>query len=236
MRLRLFFASTLLLAAASPAAGQGACAVGGTGSRIEGRATGLEPGFRLYDFNGVDPSSSGAPIASSASTPGLTYEDAYFGSPAVGILYSSFPNTFPDGAIYNYGGSGGQSANNAFSILFDQSTRGVAFNFAASAGRTSMSAWRRGSQGGFTRVGLIEVRLPAVSDDSRACWWGFNFDDGTMIDRLTLSSEAEPSSPLAFGIDNLQVAQPRTTVPEPATLGLMAVGLAALGAMRRRRD
>ena len=235
VRLRLSFASTLLLAAvAPPAAGQGACAVGGSGPRIEGRATGLEPGYRLYDFNGVDPSSSGAPIASSTSTPGVAYDNAYFGSPAVGILYSSFPNTFPDGAVYNYGG--GQAANNAFSILFDQSTRGVAFNFAATAGRTSLSAWRRGPQGGFTQVGLIEVRLPAVSNESRACWWGFNFDDGTLIDRLTVSSEPEPSSPRAFGIDNLQVAQPRTTVPEPATLGLMAVGLAVLGVMRRRRD
>ncbi|MCC6245660.1 MAG: hypothetical protein IT353_22705, partial [Gemmatimonadaceae bacterium] len=187
MRLRLSLACTLLLAA-SPAAAQGVCAVGGSGTTINGRATGLEPGYRLYDFNGVDPSLSALPIASSSSTAGITFENVYFGSPNVGIVYSSFPNTFPDGALYNFGGSGGQAANRSFSILLDQSTRGAAFNVAASAGRTVFSAWRRSAPGVFTQVGQIDVRLPAVSSESRACWWGFNFDDGTVFDRLTVSS------------------------------------------------
>jgi hypothetical protein len=225
--------SLFVAAAGTASAQQSVCTVGGSGVTIEGRQTGLGTSFRTYDFNGIDASLVGNPITTSAATPGLTFESARFGSPSADI-YSSFPNTFVDGAIYNYGF--GQQPNTSFSVLFGIGTRGAAFNFAASAGRTIMTAFARTAPNTFVELARIDVRLPAVSSGSRACWWGFDFGEGNTFDKVTVESTPAPGSPLAFGIDNLQVAQP-TTVPEPATIGLTLVGLAAIfgSSLRRKR-
>jgi len=227
---RLGLVCSLLAAATSLASAQSVCTTGGSGVTIEGRQTGLAPSFRTYDFNGIESSLVGNPITSSAATSGLTFEGARFGSPSASI-YSSFPNTFVDGAIYNYGF--GQQPNARFSVLFDSGTRGAAFNFAASAGRSIMTAWSRTAPNTFVERARIDVRLPAVSSESRACWWGFDFGEGNTFDKMTVESAPDPGSPLAFGIDNLQVAQP-TIVPEPSSLALLAVGLAAIWYRRRR--
>ena len=229
---RLRLVGALLFAVAGAASAQGVCSSGGTGTSIAGRQTGLSTPFRAYDFNGVDAALVGQPITTSAATPGLSFQNARFGSP-IASIYSSFPNTFVDGAIYNYGF--GQQPNASFSVLFDIGTRGAAFNFAASAGRSIITAWSRTAPNTFAERGRIDVRLPAVSSESRTCWWGFDFGEGNTFDKLTIESEPEPGSPLAFGIDNLQVARPSTTVPEPSTLILTAFGLAALARVRSAR-
>ena len=218
-----------LLAVASAASAQSVCTGGASGALIEGRQAGLNTAFRTYDFNGIDPSFLGQPYGASPATQGLTFERARFGSPSEPI-YSSFPNTFVDGAIYNYGF--GQQPNSSFSVLFDIGTRGAAFNLAASAGRTVLIAFSRTAPNTFVERARIDVTLPAVSSASRACWWGFDFGDGNTFDKLTVESTPVPNSPQAFGIDNLQVAQPNV-VPEPSTVVLLAVGLAAIvGAAR----
>lgn len=224
MLARFGLVCSLLAAAAQLASAQSVCTGDGSGVTIEGRQTGLTSSLRTYDFNGIASSFLGNPYAASSATQGLTFESARFGSPSADI-YSSFPNTFVDGAIYNYGF--GQQPNPSFSVLFDIGTRGAAFNFAASAGRTILTAFSRTAPNTFVERARIDVTLPAVSSASRACWWGFDFGEGNTFDKLTVESRPGPNSPLAFGIDNLQVAQPNI-VPEPATIGLMFFGLAGI--------
>jgi hypothetical protein len=47
--------------------------------------------------------------------------------------------------------------------------------------------------------------------------------------------EAHDKKPEAYGLVGREGTSPGTTLPEPATLGLLALGLGGLGLARRRR-
>ena len=52
--------------------------------------------------------------------------------------------------------------------------------------------------------------------------------------QFTLSSDASAATPFAFNVDNVQAVTP-ASVPEPASMGLIAAGGLALGRRRRQR-
>lgn len=215
----------LLLTLAAPLHAQNVCTSGSPadGPRLLGRTTGLTGPFVLFDFNGLPLLGSGDPISGTLQNTGvqISVSGAFYG-PTGSIFYSPF--AFPDDGIFNY--SNGAFASPEITIVFNAPARGVAFNFATDGAASTFKAWKNGV---VVNNGTINSVFPGVTSSNLDCWWGFQFDDGTTFDKLTIVG-----SPYAFGFDNLQV-KTATVVPEPATVGLLAVGLAGVLVMRRRR-
>lgn len=213
---RLGLALSLCCAAAVPA----------TAQNISSRGTGLVALTGLvntYNFNSLN-LVSGDVFDTQLQSSGLRFSGAFFGTP---------PNyaPFPDGALYNVFDSGNQQiSSDNIDIFFSTAAHGVAFNFASILdGPATFTLW---SNGMFLRS--FQVDIPAFDTSNWQRWWGFQFTNGTTFDRLQING-----SIYGFGIDNLMVETPipvvTSPVPEPATVGLLCVGLAIVGATVRRR-
>lgn len=214
----------LLLALATPAsAQQDACTAGSPsdGARILGRTSGLVGPYTLFDFNGM-PLSSGNPVTGLLESGGVqvSVSGAFYG-PQGSFFYSPF--AFPDDGLFNY--SNGAFAEPEITLVFNAPARAVAFNFATDGAASTFKVW---NQGVAVTGGTINSVFPGVTSSNLNCWWGFQFDDGTTFDKLTIVG-----SPNAFGFDNLQVVS-ATVVPEPGTLAMIVLGLVGVVHVRRR--
>ncbi len=209
----------LLCATASAAAGQ----------NVLGRATGLSGGFGNFDFNSLALNEGDA--LNSLTNTGVTvgFKGAYYGQLPSTTLYGPFSGSFGTNALYNY--TFGQVSAPTMQLDFTGAASAAVFNFttAVDPGFATSTATIKAFKNG-VQVGFLQNDFAPTTAASRELFWGFQFTNGTTFDRLTI--EGNPS---AFGIDNLQVLKATTVVPEPSTVGLMSLGLFALGAMARRR-
>jgi hypothetical protein len=198
---------------------------------VAGRSGGVTGGGVTFDFNGLAVASRSA-LGQSLTSGGVQvgFAGEYYGKAGTDFVYSDYP--FKSDALYNF---------NAFlpghalvSMTFESGlVRGATFNFVLGAfGQANLKAWRTGCA---SPIASFLATENSVTGGGTSAFWGFDFNDGTGFDRLTIeASYALSSGTPSFAFDNLQVA-PLTTVPEPGTVALTALGLAGLVITARRR-
>lgn len=187
---------------------------------IVGRASGLTAGtFASFDFNGLAIPNESA-VTNQLLANGLRFTGAYYG-----LVSPVYGPSFVTPALYNYSG---QVASTVIEVAFSTAVNAVAFNFATTPGESTFAVYRNN-----TMLRMFSSGAPNLSEAERIRWWGFEFQDGTMFDKLVVTNNPIPSVPFGFGLDNLQVGV-RSVVPEPSSLALLLGGLLAVGAMVRR--
>ena len=225
----LGFALPVVFAVATSAAAQNAC---GTltpiAGLLRGASTGLTVPFESFSFD--SPNAANGSAAGSFTQNGVTVSTTsfYLGhngqSPFIG-----FP--FLTDALYNFRNF--ESVQIPDTLAFNTSMVGAAFNFALTTGHSAkIEAWKTGV---FTPVATLVTSSAEVNPVNTtfgpSCWWGFQLSSGS-FDRISITADAFGS----IALDNLELAKLNTsTVPEPNAIALMALGLAGLGIVARRR-
>jgi hypothetical protein len=195
---------------------------------ISGSTSGLAGTFSTINFNGLG-IGSGAPVSSQIA--GVTFTPALFYAATGAESFASFP----PGYLINFSGSA--AAVNPFSIFFASAVNGAALQIQTDPGATTTFQAFLGA----TNVGSFTASTSCCGATGDFLYYGFQ---GITFDQLRITTSGGAEGFIA--IDNLQYATaggteppppppPVTTVPEPATMTLMATGLAGLIAARRRR-
>ena len=115
------------------------------------------------------------------------------------------------------GNFGSQGTANPFEIVFTHQVTGAAFEYISNPGTAVFEALLNGS--------VVDTFSASTSYTATNNFYGF---DGLAFDTIRVTS---PSNG-AMEIDNLEF---RTAVPEPTSIVLMALGLAAVALRARRK-
>ncbi len=138
---------------------------------------------------------------------------------ADGASFSAFAVFRPQDGFYGtdyIGNFGGQGTANPFEIVFTHAVSGAAFDFISNSGTTQFEALLSGS---------VVGTFSAATSTSVGNFYGF---DGVSFDTIRVTSPGNG----AMEMDNLEF---RTAVPEPGSIALMAIGLAAIALRARRK-
>jgi hypothetical protein len=180
------------------------------GQTLAGEATGLSSPVTTITFSELG-LASGTALTNQYAAFGVSFSNLWQ-DPQSGFFATPSAGNFaqPGGAIFN-----------PITIFFSSPVMGAAFNINSNEGESFFEAFLGAtSQHSFSApTGLFDE-----------IWYGF---DGIAFDRIEILAGGSNNAML---IDNLQIGgAPTSTVPEPASMTLLATGLAGLAAARRRK-
>lgn len=141
---------------------------------------------------------------------------------ATGLFYNGCETvcvtTPPNGKhpdLTNFSRGATSTFNVSSSLTFTSAVNGAAFQFASNGGT-------------FTFTALLNNVVVESFQNSGTSWGYYGFS-GVTLDKIAISA------PSAYILDVLQLGTAPSTVPEPASLLLVGLGMAALGFARRKR-
>jgi hypothetical protein len=191
------------------------------GTSVSNQYAGLGVTFSPNAFSGAGSSGSGQPWASNTD---MTIASA---TGDVGALGS--PSLVSGSLLHAYGLSGpgwlDEDGDPSFLISFAGAISSISIDFAGLGGALFAPDTRMFVYDGATLLGTVTASLPDSS-----------------VGQVTLSFAAPSITSVAVapgsyddwvGVDNVTFT---AVVPEPATYGMMALGLALFGALRNRRQ
>ncbi len=173
-----------------------------------------------FDFNSLA-AGAGTPITLNSGGVDATFSAS--GDPGGFSITPSF-FSFPGNVIYTPGTSG--QNNEALNIKFSSPLTAFSGNFATNgSGPLNLTAFIGGTGG--TTVGSSSATGITISNFPE----GIISFSGANFDTIVLADNVDPN----FALGSFQATTAATTVPEPASIALIGLGLAAAAFTRRRK-
>lgn len=176
--------------------------------------TGISSPAETITFSEV-PLASGTPVTSQFASLGVTF------SPA--LYYDVQPLFFPTDFLANFDENG--NISNPATIFFANDQTAAAFAVQTNPGTSTFEALLNGVEVESFTASTELSTLPDLTNASN--FYGFS---GIVFNEIMVTSNTS-----FFQMDNLQLSDAATAVPEPGTLALFGIALAGLAVFYRRR-
>lgn len=177
--------------------------------------TGITSPAETITFSEV-PLAEGTPVTNQFASLGVTF------SPT--LYYDLQAEFFPTDFLANFDDNG--DTNDPATIFFANDQTAAAFALQTNPGTTTFEALLNGVEVESFTASTDLSFLPDLTNASN--FYGFS---GIVFNEIMVT----PNNEYAFQLDNLQLSNAATAVPEPGTLALFGVALAGLAVFYRRK-